>query len=138
MTRKDYVAGIIDGEGSISISQNRSGCYYPRVSVGTTSRALVDFLLVECGGYANDKHPKNPRAKEQYQWYVVGKRAVELLKLLEPRLVIKKGPAQCVLAVPRFHLMHGHKGGGARWLETDRQIAAAFKADLGAMNRRGK
>lgn len=87
-----YLAGIIDGEGSICLTRHGKNEFArPRVSVASTTREMVDFLKITFGGHISTKRKKKKfYHKEAYIWAVSGNLALDLLKkvvdfLKEPR-----------------------------------------------------
>lgn len=105
---KAYIAGIIDGEGSIVITRNnvrsrKTGEKYvyerPIVTVANTSEILISYLNnLNIGAVCVEKR-KVPRCKQAYQWVVSGRLPIySFLKAIEPYLIIKKSKAQKVMA----------------------------------------
>jgi hypothetical protein len=100
-----YLAGIIDGEGTITVSrQPRSTCrrpyFCPRVLVSNTSEALMTWIAerfpvgrVRVGRYSPSKGGK----KAVYRWDVENRALRPLLKRLLPYLVVKRRNAELLL-----------------------------------------
>lgn len=93
-TESAYLAGIIDGEGSIVFSDNR---YH--LSVGSTDKLLLDWIYDKVGGTVSLKTPGGYRRKPFYQWvryeaYIV----FQILSFIQPYLIIKKAKAQEAIA----------------------------------------
>jgi hypothetical protein len=56
-----YTAGIIDGEGSISLTRNRRYRWpSPQVSVASIDRELLEWLCHLYGGTIVAKQPRKP------------------------------------------------------------------------------
>lgn len=93
-----YAAGFVDGEGCIDMhfrrrSSGRHG-YSPRLTVGQRTRPVLDLLAERFGG----KVKPHPRPKgEVYIWHVYGAEALEVIKELEPFLIVKRDQAQEIL-----------------------------------------
>jgi intein/homing endonuclease len=83
-----YLAGIIDGEGSIS-RLNRDRPRRWTVSIASTSPELIEWLL-QFGGHVHDL--TNPLARKPgWQWVARTWRDVHaLLSAVEPYLIIKR------------------------------------------------
>ena len=104
MTDKElgYVAGIVDGEGTIGISYrtNRSGngSYSLFLAVKMCNQKVVERIR-EFTGLGNIIHcpSYNNRWREQWRWQVNGKEAKSILDMLWPLLVEKK--EQALLAI---------------------------------------
>jgi hypothetical protein len=101
-----YLAGIIDGEGSImlwksEISPKKRGQFNLRVNVSTTDKCLMNWLYENFGGTIyelNAPSRKNkPHWKQQYIWQVNRPDILKFLKNIYPFLVIKK--ERCEVAI---------------------------------------
>jgi hypothetical protein len=101
-----YLAGIIDGEGSIYIgnfsSNPKTGnpYYQTNMEVTNTEEALINWLINNFGGrnytYTEKQTPKNSR-RTVYRWIISGDDLTELCHLLLPYLIIKK--RQCEIMI---------------------------------------
>lgn len=99
-----YVAGLVDADGSIIISKTMprysrrlSPWYRLSVQVTNTHRPVLEMLEEEYGGSVTNK-PLTKGSfftrKSHYNWSVGGKGAFEMLKRLQPHLIIKKEQAE--------------------------------------------
>lgn len=101
-----YLAGIIDGEGSIYIGNfsfnKKTGAkyYQTNIEVTNTDEALIQWLVKFFGGrmnkYTFKQTPKNSR-RPIFRWIASGELLTELCHLLLPYLVIKKN--QCEIMI---------------------------------------
>lgn len=83
-----YVAGIIDGEGSI-FSRGRN----PHVSVSNTSQKLIEEL-VRFGGHTQVRNPRRGMGTlPGWDWALCGEKAAIMLRACLPYLVIKQDKA---------------------------------------------
>lgn len=100
-SKYEYLAGFIDGDGSISIvSEKQVTPYYcPKVAVYNTDFRIVENLRKEFGGNIIIKSPKKSGHKIPYEWRLKGKSAFELLEKCHNFLVIKKSQANLCLAL---------------------------------------
>ena len=92
-----YAAGLVDGEGSISIPvSSRLGLL---VEIGNTSPAMILWLHERVGGgwrkSSRDKRPQNRR--QMYAWRTSGASAVTFLRQLHRFLVVKKRVAEVAI-----------------------------------------
>jgi hypothetical protein len=84
-----YAAGILDGEGSISITRNHSGRWpSPQVSVASNDRELLEWFRVRFGGSISTKQPRQPQHSLSFVWKLTDRRAVCFLQVVRPYLVI--------------------------------------------------
>lgn len=101
-----YLAGIIDGEGSIYIgnfsSNPKTGTlhYQTNMEVTNTDEELILWLLKNIGGRSNKytfkQTPTNSR-KPVFRWIASGELLTHLCHLLLPYLVIKR--KQCEIMI---------------------------------------
>lgn len=102
MAQLAYTAGIIDGEGCISIIKNTTYrhklCrFYLSVSVGNTNEWLILWLKDAYGGSIVQTPPKKVQHKPVLSWRVSGKLAIEFLELIAPYLQLKKLQAEVAI-----------------------------------------
>ena len=98
-----YLAGIIDGEGSIGIEKlsptaTRKKTYYiARLCIINTDISLIHWINdnFSDGSWHERKVPLNH--KRCYRWHIFGKNLEFLLKALLPYLIIKQQHAKIVL-----------------------------------------
>ena len=110
-----YLAGIIDGEGSIYIqSRKRSNYidYFPRFQIVNTDKKLMDWIHSKFGGHLCQKNrvKHNPNWRLQYEWFTTRPVMDQLLKLIIPFLICKKEHAEVMLEFRKTFLeKHNHK-----------------------------
>ena len=101
--QKAYIAGIVDGEGSISIAhskhKNNGKRYYSlRIDVVNTDRKLIDYMAdVTDTGYTYCYESRKNEWKNIHSWVTTRKSAEEFLREILPYLVIKKERAELAL-----------------------------------------
>jgi hypothetical protein len=102
-TKFVYLAGIIDGEGSLIISRSNRGSYmnyYGRIHVKNTDYRLIEWLLAKFGGNVHEHIPSDPiKHAKAYSWYFSGDahdKEVLLLGLM-PYLIVKKEQAKILI-----------------------------------------
>lgn len=94
---KAYIAGIIDGEGSISLikqSKNQHPC--PTVCVASTDLELLEWLKnkIGKGTIISKKNYNKLKHKDSYAFTLMKDAAINLLKEINMYLVIKKKKAR--------------------------------------------
>lgn len=137
-TVKAYVAGLLDGEGSIALHyrtekrQNR----YLQVIIYNTNARLMEWLKEQLGGHSFSKVQSNPRHKTAMKWVLSTRPAVELLGAVLPYLVIKRPHAE--LALNFFQVLETYRNEfGARALgELPAELTNMVEA-VYALNRKG-
>jgi hypothetical protein len=111
-----YFAGIVDGEGSITItdSSHAQGRCFFSTSLGITStdKVLIDWVVKTFGGwescYTPKQTPLNSR-KKVYRWQITGENLETMLNLILPYLIIKQQEAEIMLKMRKT--FNGATGG---------------------------
>jgi hypothetical protein len=141
-----YMAGIIDGEGSICIfetyGKNKRYGTYSRtkaiVTVANTSEDLMRWINTNFGGAMwrvkrRRGEDGSGRWKVCYHWELGHTKASDLLLMLLPYLVVKKKQAELFLEHQGTMKKWGKSGVPASVLETRESLMGEVKA----LNRRG-
>ena len=87
-----YLAGVIDGEGTITLTKNSKSDMFRRieVSVSNTDKGLIDWLQTEFGGSIRTRALQKSRYKIAYEWRIKGaNQALDLLKRVTPYLRVR-------------------------------------------------
>lgn len=117
-----YLAGIIDGEGTVRVSKSVNGLrfkYNVYLSVFNSDLKLLEFLSNFFGGHINLVRKETEKHKAGYQLCWTGKNAKDVLEKVRDKCVIKLPQIEVALLLPVF----GH--GKARWIESysDEELA---------------
>ena len=109
-TERSYVAGIIDGEGSIEyvqrdrIRHDRPGkpvhkVWNIRLEVPQVDGRLIDYLMTTTDeGVRDMKHyPKNETWQDQHRWRVGYRGVYRVLKQVHEYLIVKKEKSEMVI-----------------------------------------
>lgn len=101
-TQIAYLAGIIDGEGSIYVQRRKTKTgwsYFPRFQIVNTNRKLMEWIHKTFGGLIYDKPRNHIRShwKMQIEWFTTRKLLDQLLPLILPYLVIKQEQAEIMI-----------------------------------------
>lgn len=130
-----YIAGILDGEGSIHICRSH-GYFLPRVGISNTYKPLIAWLKRKIGcdyihvfkyGYNTHKRPCYYLSFENRQ------KITALLKTLLPYLIVKRRHAEIMLEY--LSLRQQNLSKGQNRVYTEQELALYFK--LKKLNRRG-
>lgn len=100
-----YLAGIIDGEGTIRINKTRlskypnwQDKYSAHISVGMSSKKVIDLLVKNFKARMRIERAGVPNRKTIYRWGTSGNKAVpKILKKILPYLIAKKKHAELVI-----------------------------------------
>ncbi|KJS19097.1 MAG: hypothetical protein VR72_20420 [Clostridiaceae bacterium BRH_c20a] len=100
-----YIAGIIDGEGTITLTTHKKGCYpSPTITIASTDYELLQWLRDTLGaGNIVKKRNYNPeKHKDSWALMIRHNCAYELLKCIEPYLIINKKKSRCSLIINEY------------------------------------
>lgn len=104
-----YLAGIIDGEGSIDVSvaipvkQRKSHSYRIRLKCSMCKDGAIKLLKKEFGGKIFLRTRKNPRHNPLFEWSIRSDLALNALNKILPYLRIKN--RQAILAIELHELV---------------------------------
>lgn len=104
-----YLAGLIDGDGCISIGRAGPTTFLLRLAITNTNKGLLDWVVsnTRCGTV---KHQSTmPGWKTCYQWYVDGWKSRSILEAILPYSVSKQEQikvALSFLSLGRSHAPH--------------------------------
>ena len=109
-TERAYVAGIIDGEGSIEyvqrnvIRHNRPGkpvhkVWNIRMEVPQVDGRLIDYLMETTAEGTRDmkRFPNNDKWQDQHRWRCAHRGVYRVLKQINKYLIVKKEKAKLVV-----------------------------------------
>lgn len=95
--KRAYIAGIVDGEGSIMISKDKpqgkevTPVYSLRLQVGNMNRELIDFLQTTWPGNVHTTKGG------LHTWRLCGEESVKAIVKIKPYLIVKWRQAQVAL-----------------------------------------
>jgi len=99
-----YVAGIIDGEGTLRINKVKikahwNTSYHPLMSCGMTVREVPELLCKILGGSVREERVANKNWKSIWRWTLTGRLQIyAALKIIQPFLIVKKQQAQVLIS----------------------------------------
>ena len=153
-TTAAYMAGIVDGEGTITIikcwnKKNQKSYFGVYLNISNTNKNLINWLKKSFGGYIYKIKVPNPKPNwnDIYRWQIY--RQSNLIKILEkikPYLKIKKRHAEIVLEFiklfdSKFFLYERYKNGQIKKRIVDNEIEKKrdiLYQELKKLNFRGK
>ena len=136
---KSYIAGFIDVEGSIVISnlhgKNEGKAGAMKVVASNTNKPVLEFICLQYGGSVHSSGHKNKKQnKPCFQWIISSQKALSFLIDIEPYLKIKKLQAQTAIAFQRGrHHRHAHYP----LSEEELAVAEAQRIIMAALNKKG-
>lgn len=84
MRQYAYAAGLIDGEGTITLTRNGNEKRFPVLSIASTTYALVAFMKRLFGGCITNKRKYKKGHSKSFVWRVRYNRALRALALVLP------------------------------------------------------
>jgi len=96
-----YAAGLVDGEGCISINQPRNrGFFSLHVEVTMGDREPIEFLAGNFGGNFKIKGTKTITGRPMFRWSVQSEKAQEFLRQVYPYIIGKRYQVKTALEFP--------------------------------------
>lgn len=100
MTINDYyLAGLFDGEGSVSMSLAKQGYLSVCVKVAMCDRAPIAALHDRFGGYFSDGKQQTRTGRKVYTWAVYSGESVEALSVFSNLCLVKQVVASAALPI---------------------------------------
>jgi hypothetical protein len=95
---KAYLAGIIDGEGTVTLTRQRKNEHpVPSVTVANNSLALLEWIRSLVGGTIIFKKRRKAHHSDSYAWSIRFDKALRLLAELQPYLIVKRPQTDLIL-----------------------------------------
>jgi len=99
-----YIAGLVDGEGSIHATRKeKKGTYYPFLCITMTHKPVIEWLATKVANrayYCAVPKEHQERRKPAYSFRLQGRRAQLLCKRIMPFLRVKAEHAKVLLRWP--------------------------------------
>lgn len=80
---KAYLAGVIDGEGTITLTKDGE-FRYPTITFCNNDKGIIDYVNTFCLGTVSVKRSDNPLHKDNYVWKLAHRRAVDVIQEILP------------------------------------------------------
>lgn len=122
-----YLAGLIDGEGTVSVKLvgHRRTAW---LSIANTSTELMDWLRATIPGPGAHMRAHRIRAegrRQVFSFLIIGLGWLPLFEALEPLLIVKRPQMRLLIEFCRIRLSQHNK---APWTERQRRIVAEIRA----------
>ncbi len=103
---KGYIAGFIDGEGSIKIGKHKQKDRFilnPRIEVYNSNQEVIQYIQSKIGGNIGCFHKRNPHYNESYRLLINGREdIIKVLMFIKDYLKVKKERAEILLEYCRL------------------------------------
>ena len=131
---KAYIAGILDGEGYVTVLHSRSQTL--SVNINNNNEALMRWLTERVGGRYYARRPAK-RASFHFQWSISSRMCRWLLPQVLPYLIVKRRHAELLLEADRLkrelHLNEGLRSSA----RTDSRMVQLFR-ELHSLSEKGR
>jgi hypothetical protein len=137
-----YAAGLVDGEGCISITKAgdaSQGIKYARVDIGMTRKAfhVLKKMRAEYGGSINKLRDQTKKWSAASTWTIGGRDSVDFLLRILPYLQLKKKQAELALDLQEAIASRKLLPHGQLWTSEMKVFAASIRTQVMALNKKG-
>lgn len=132
-----YLAGLIDGEGYISLlpSVLKGRRYFnPVLKIGMTSRDLIEWFHKSFGGQLEHREYENPNFNDAYTVTLTGKSLKPFLQNILPFLRLKRRQAE--ICLEKIKVQQAHPG--SPYTESENAQNELWYKEIRLLNQRGK
>ena len=129
-----YLAGLVDGEGSIGITYTAIGLHLPTLCIIMSHAPVIEWAAQIIGTKVRTRYPKNDRHRTQYVVRIAGKRATVLAGRLIPFLRVKGEQAHLLV---RYAETYGaHSGLNQSLSHEEYALREGLKQEMHRLNSR--
>ena len=122
---KAYIAGLIDGEGTITLTRHKKNEFRsPVVSMVNTDKELLAYIRGHYGGSMCSQKTYKSHHKQAWTWNVSGNRALALLRDVMPFLRSPRKHLRCMLLLHNYKKCTKRNG---RYSEAELKIKYEFE-----------
>ncbi len=94
---KAYIAGIVDGEGSIGLwRHHKNETHTPNVIIANNSLPLLKWIQSRAGGCIVSKKKRQEHHGDSYAWSIRQDRAISFLNDIKSYLIVKRQQADLI------------------------------------------
>ena len=132
-----YVAGLFDGEGSISIVKNKKWNNHTlQISLGSTDEWICQSLKMMFGGNISLKNETHDGIRACWQWSNGSRKAYNTLLLIVPYLRIKRPQAEIAIKFQKAKIERAFGKGLNKFLtDEERAVREAQRILVMGMNK---
>jgi hypothetical protein len=94
---KAYIAGIVDGEGSIGLwRHHKNETHSPNVTIANNNLDLLKWIQLRVGGVIVSKKKRQIHHANSYAWSLRMDKAISFLNEIKVYLIVKKQQADLI------------------------------------------
>jgi hypothetical protein len=135
-----YLAGLFDGEGSVTIFCHRAGRRQAQhcmtIMISNTYRPVMDWLVEAFGGCLSHRKVHGNR-RPGFTWIAQGMRAYHILTIMRPHLKIKMEQADAGIEFQEDMILHWGEHYSKPVPDAIWEKRQAIKERMNHLNRRG-
>lgn len=127
-----YLAGIIDGEGSVSIVKDRNG-FKPQLTISNNFKPLLLWCrdVVGLSASLSSKKPRKETHAISYDLRWSYNKAIQVAIIISPYIIVKKSQIRCLLKWPDVVKRNG------RYAENELKLRNTLIDELRNLNQHG-
>lgn len=131
-----WCAGIIDGEGTITLSDSGKGSIVPRILLTMTHEATVQRVhsILKIGNVTRPVAKQANHHKQKFSWSLGGAPAILVIRLLYPYLFTKKPQADLAIEYAEKCML----GRGNKASEATKILRQVLADEMRELNKRGE
>lgn len=135
-----YIAGIFDGEGTTRISVAKGGSANIYVRIYNTCEELIDYidLCIPGSQWTRGRMKKYPNYSDVHSISWFGQKAIDVLELLLPYLIVKRSVAETVIEFYSVCIRPRAEHRSRPITEAERILRESYKARVGELNSHGR
>ena len=132
---KAYIAGIVDGEGSIGLwRHHKNETHTPNVSIANNSLPLLQWIQSKAGGGIVSKKKRQAHHGDSYAWVLRQDRAISFSNEIKSYLIIKKQQAGLITGEYKAVTHRAGKYTPEMLIKKEALVAKIRKLNLRQMN----
>lgn len=128
-----YIAGLVDGEGSIYVMKHREKTFYAAISICMTHEGVLQWLAEKVGLSVSKIPRTNEGWRDQYGFRIHGKRAMRLCERMLPYLKVKRRQAELIVTFPA----EARRAPGRLLSDETNAIRLRLRQEINGLNTRG-
>lgn len=123
-----YLAGLFDGEGTVTLSRENSGIYKsPVLSMSSTSFNLLEMCKTTFGGHISKQKVYKDHHKQSWSWKVRNNPAITAAELLLPFIQEPEKKRRITLLLTKYKDVTPRNG---KYDETKRIAKLSFETEF--------
>ena len=130
---KGYIAGLIDGQGSICLTKEAKEreFKYPNIELTSTTFEIVSYLKDKLGGTISKRKNTNVNWKTAWKWMLRTNATIQLLEEIQNYLLVPEKQYKAKLITSKYKKITPRNG---RYTEELKEAKRQFEKDFYSFN----